>query len=180
MKCSYCHQDGHSIRTCTKDRYLIQIFDQETEPNFFVMPYSKIKRLASLIHVKTTLPKLRLCCILSKEWKNRNREKQSVMEETTCPICYESFEVKGVCTTKCKHKFCTQCFIIHSRQKNDCPLCRAVLLEHGFQNPQPNNNEQNEEEDIEMIASFLEFMRNSYNIHIHPGLLDNNNVIINR
>ena len=176
MKCSYCHQDGHSIRTCVKDRYLIQVFDQETEPNFFTMPYSKIKRLASLIHVKTTWPKLRLSCILSKEWKSRRRQ---VIEESTCPICYESFEEKGVCTTKCKHQFCTQCFITHSRQRNDCPLCRAVLLEPQFQNPEPNNNEQNEEEEIEMVAEFLELMRNSYNIHINPHLVNNNNITIN-
>lgn len=181
MKCSYCQQEGHSIRTCQKDLHFINIFDQDNEPNFYTIPYLKLKRIASLIHVKTTLPKLRLCCIFSREWKKRKQEKEQHIEENTCPICYESMQEKGVCTTKCKHKFCTQCFITHTRQKNDCPLCRAVLLEPGFQTPEPNNNEQSDEADVEMVAELLEFMRNSYNIHIHPGLLNNNNrIIINR
>ncbi len=174
MKCSYCNEKGHSIRTCIKDNHFINLLDAPTEPKFFSMPYLKIKRLASLIHVKTTLPKIQLCCILSKEWQKRHCR---VSAETTCPICYESFEERGVCTTKCKHQFCTQCFITHCRRKNDCPLCRAVLLEPQFQHIDPNNDEQSTDEDIEMIAEFLEFMRSSYNIHIHPGLLNNNNNI---
>lgn len=178
MKCSYCHANGHSIRTCIKDNHFIELLDAPTEPNFFKMPALQIKRLASLIHVKTTLPKIQLCCILSKEWKKRCQRKT---DETTCPICYDSFEEKGVCTTKCKHQFCTQCFITHCRRKNDCPLCRAVLLESDYQHPETNNNQQSHQEDIEMVAEFLEFMRTSYNIHIHPGLLNNNNnITINR
>ena len=46
----------------------------------------------------------------------------------TCPICM-SILGKDNCTTKCGHKFCTECLLKAVQKNSSCPLCRNELLE---------------------------------------------------
>ena len=56
------------------------------------------------------------------------REIQIKKEE--CIICYEEVGGEnGEVTTKCGHKYCTTCFITHTRQKNKCAYCRTDICE---------------------------------------------------
>lgn len=58
------------------------------------------------------------------------RNKQSVDTNEDCPICYDKLG-DAVCTTKCGHKFCTDCFVQTIRRlpyAPCCPMCRASLL----------------------------------------------------
>jgi len=78
--------------------------------------------------------------LLKQTWAGLYHDRNAAMEVETvvdsvdetetiddCPICYEPFEDKNVSITICKHKFCTECLIVHARKSNDCPLCRANL-----------------------------------------------------
>jgi hypothetical protein len=56
------------------------------------------------------------------------RETKIKTEE--CIICYEEVGGEnGEVTTKCGHKYCTTCFITHTRQKNKCAYCRTDICE---------------------------------------------------
>ena len=58
------------------------------------------------------------------------RNKHLVDTLDDCPICYDKLD-GAVCTTKCGHKFCTDCFVLTIRrlpQGACCPLCRASLI----------------------------------------------------
>lgn len=58
------------------------------------------------------------------------RNKQSIDTSEECPICYDELG-DAVCTTKCGHKFCTDCFVQIIRklpQGACCPMCRASLI----------------------------------------------------
>lgn len=47
-----------------------------------------------------------------------------------CIICYEEVGGEnGEVITKCGHKYCTTCFITHTRQKNKCAYCRTEICE---------------------------------------------------
>jgi len=54
--------------------------------------------------------------------------------DNCCPICFNDFDLDicGNCinfaVTKCNHKFCLSCIIIHSRKKYTCPLCRGEFI----------------------------------------------------
>lgn len=63
-------------------------------------------------------------------------KKESVVKEEysqikkECIICYEDVGGEnGEVTTKCGHKYCTTCFIIHMRQKSKCAYCRIDICE---------------------------------------------------
>ena len=49
-------------------------------------------------------------------------------EQTECPICMDELGVNDNCTTKCGHKFCSSCFVKSVMRKNNCPMCRAHLI----------------------------------------------------
>jgi len=61
------------------------------------------------------------------------RNKQSVDTNEDCPICYDKLG-DAVCTTKCGHKFCTDCFVqtflsgLPTRVGPCCPMCRASIM----------------------------------------------------
>ena len=66
----------------------------------------------------------------NKEVVEELRNKQSVDTAEDCPICYDKLG-DAVCTTKCGHKFCTDCFVLTIRrlpQGACCPMCRASLI----------------------------------------------------
>ena len=68
------------------------------------------------------------------------RNKQSVDTSEECPICYDKLG-DAVCTTKCGHKFCTDCFVQTIRrlpQGACCPMCRASLI------PKPEDRQEEE------------------------------------
>ena len=48
-----------------------------------------------------------------------------------CPICLENFNNdQGSVHTKCKHKFCIDCYTKHSSRGGDvsCPICRQKII----------------------------------------------------
>lgn len=67
-----------------------------------------------------------------------------------CPICYESLENTNICTTKCKHNFCTCCFIKHVCNKSilpKCPLCREDIMDDKLKDTLIEANIKNGDED---------------------------------
>lgn len=66
----------------------------------------------------------------NKEVIEELRNKHLVDTAEDCPICYDKLG-DAVCTTKCGHKFCTDCFVLTIRrlpQGACCPMCRASLI----------------------------------------------------
>jgi len=65
--------------------------------------------------------------------KQKKQEKMKeiclVKIDTTddCPICME--DMKGRAILDCGHVFCIKCSIEQFRQRNTCPLCRAIVCE---------------------------------------------------
>jgi len=45
------------------------------------------------------------------------------MNNDKCAICLEEIKEENV-KLKCNHKYCVNCFVLHSRVSNKCPLCR--------------------------------------------------------
>ena len=196
-KCSYCNEIGHNILACNKDNHLIHILHEDTEPDFFHMSLCKLKKLASLINIKTSLPKIRLACGLKRQWmvnKNKRTELIQSGEEDECPICYESTQQRGCSMTTCGHMFCTPCLIIHSRNSNSCPMCRHPLVEnthvpppiHIIEPPIINSNRWNPErmtyEDINNnhdINNIDDSYDNNHDINNIDDIYDNNHDINN-
>lgn len=99
-----------------------------------------IKRMASHYGHPSIMSRKQQIELLKQTWAGLYHDRNAAMEVETvvdsvdetetiddCPICYEPFEDKNVSITICKHKFCTECLIVHARKSNDCPLCRANL-----------------------------------------------------
>lgn len=49
-------------------------------------------------------------------------------ETTTCAICMEDLTQVDFMVTRCGHQFHSGCMITHLRKKDDCPLCRGILV----------------------------------------------------
>ena len=90
----------------------------------------------SPLNIKLNQEKEKLICAIvdrynkNKEEVEKLRNKQSVNTNEDCPICYDELG-DAVCTTKCGHKFCTDCFVQTIRrlpQGACCPMCRASLI----------------------------------------------------
>jgi hypothetical protein len=90
----------------------------------------------SLVNIKLNQEKEKLIdAIVDRYNKNKKeveelRNKQSIDTSEECPICYDKLG-DAVCTTKCGHKFCTDCFVQIIRrlpQGACCPMCRASLI----------------------------------------------------
>ena len=88
------------------------------------------------VNIKLNQEKEKLICAIvdrynkNKEEVEKLRKKQSVDTSEDCPICYDELS-DAVCTTKCGHKFCTDCFVQTIRrlpQGACCPMCRASLI----------------------------------------------------
>ena len=104
----------------------------------------------SPVNIKLNQEKEKLiCAIVDRYNKNKEeveelRKKQSVNTNEDCPICYDELG-DAVCTTKCGHKFCTDCFVLTIRrlpQGACCPMCRASLI------PKPEDRQEEERREI--------------------------------
>ena len=100
----------------------------------------------SPVNIKLNQEKEKLICAIvdrynkNKEEVEKLRKKQSVDTSEDCPICYDELG-DAVCTTKCGHKFCTDCFVQTIRrlpQGACCPMCRASLI------PKPEDRQEEE------------------------------------
>uniref|UniRef100_A0A6C0EJ42 RING-type domain-containing protein n=1 Tax=viral metagenome TaxID=1070528 RepID=A0A6C0EJ42_9ZZZZ len=132
--CSYCQSSSHNIIECNVDNQLLKLLEYKTCPDFFHMSQRILKKLASKVNIKTSLPKIQLACSLSQYYRKQQREKEQVKEsyeEENCPICLDEFGKKpnNQSMTECGHKFCTSCLMQHLRKNNSCPCCRTQLLE---------------------------------------------------
>ena len=133
--CSYCGNSAHNIGNCRVDNELGTMLDLPLCPKFFDMSHKILKKIAACCGLKTSLSKLQLACRLSQEHRRRHVVVEGVssnFEETSCPICLDEFEKTGLrarntTITKCGHKFCTSCIILHARRNDDCPCCRTSM-----------------------------------------------------
>lgn len=135
--CSYCQSANHNIIECNVDNDLVKMMECKTCPDFFHMSSRILKKIASQLNIKTSLPKIQLACSLSQYHRRQEREKEQkkenreTYEDTCCPICLEEFSEKpnNQSMTECGHKFCTSCLMQHLRKNNSCPCCRTQLIE---------------------------------------------------
>jgi hypothetical protein len=144
-KCSYCNSDGHNITSCLEDSDMDKLLDSNVEPNFHNLSLKTLKKIASLTGLRTSISKTELINTFKHTWRVRNEERvknsstlkkelnkntTSILDEQTdCPICMEELGVTDNCTTKCGHKFCSSCFVKSVMRKNNCPMCRAPLID---------------------------------------------------
>ncbi len=47
------------------------------------------------------------------------------MEE--CAICKNNIMSNNLCKTTCNHMYCLSCLLLHLKNDNRCPLCRANI-----------------------------------------------------
>jgi hypothetical protein len=131
-----------------------KLLDSNVEPNFHNLSLKTLKKIASLTGLRTGLSKSQYVNTFKRTWRMRNEErnKQSTSttstststtkattkakavtsildEQTECPICMDELGVTDNCTTKCGHKFCSSCFVKSVMRKNNCPMCRASLID---------------------------------------------------
>ena len=144
-RCSYCNSDGHNITSCIEDSDMDKLLDSNIEPNFNNLSLKTLKKIASLTGLRTSIPKSQLVNTFKRMWRVRNEERinksstlkkelntnttNNLDEQTDCPICMEELGVTDNCTTKCGHKFCSSCFVKSVMRKNNCPMCRALLID---------------------------------------------------
>ena len=144
-RCSYCNSDGHNITSCVEDSDMDKLLDSNIEPNFHNLSLKTLKKIASLTGLRTSIPKSQLVNTFKRTWRVRNAERinksstlkkelntnttNNLDEQTDCPICMEELGVTDNCTTKCGHKFCSSCFVKSVMRKNNCPMCRALLID---------------------------------------------------
>ena len=51
------------------------------------------------------------------------------MEECECAICKNNIMTTNLCKTTCNHMYCLSCLLLHLKNDNRCPLCRASIEE---------------------------------------------------
>ena len=49
------------------------------------------------------------------------------MEECECAICKNNIQTNNLCKTTCNHMYCLSCLLLHLKNDNRCPLCRANI-----------------------------------------------------
>ena len=49
-------------------------------------------------------------------------------ETISCAICMEDLTQVDLMVTRCGHQFHSGCMITHLRKKDECPLCRGILV----------------------------------------------------
>ena len=144
-KCSYCDIVGHSISSCPEDNDMDKLLDSNVEPNFNNLSLKTLKKIASLTGLRANTSKPKLIKTFNRMWTVRNDDRDNKLstlkkeltqkttnnldEQTECPICMDELGVTDNCTTKCGHKFCSSCFVKSVMRKNNCPMCRAHLID---------------------------------------------------
>lgn len=58
-----------------------------------------------------------------------------------CPCCLE-VPKKGRIILDCRHLMCTECFMMHNKKSNNCPICRVVYRENNEQLPRLDHHRQ--------------------------------------
>ncbi len=90
----------------------------------------------SLVNIKLNQEKKNLIDAIvqrynqNKEVLEKFRNKITIDKTEECPICYDQLN-DAFCTTKCGHKFCTDCFVLTIRRLPcgaRCPMCRTSLI----------------------------------------------------
>lgn len=81
--CSYCECNTHCIKNCSVDTTeLSKLFDSSVEPDFANMSMRLLKKLASIIGVSTSYPKIRLILICKRYWIGRNKHRNQLDNNT--------------------------------------------------------------------------------------------------
>ena len=105
IKCGHCRQQGHNRRTCPI--YPLPLRN--------VTIRRKVKKVKKIKKLKKILRK-----------KAAPAPAKPVVE--TCSICMDDCKDK-TCTLECGHKFHTKCIFTWFNKNNNCPLCRAEVIE---------------------------------------------------
>lgn len=161
MKCSYCDDTNHNILNCPYDKCIDKILDSNEEPDINSLTLKTLKRIASLRGIKVSLSKIEYILIFKKIWlakkKEKEEEKQKLKDtieslnrienenhQTDCPICMEPLSKLNNCVSKCGHKFCLECLLKSYRKKNNCPICRKLLIEEDYEDMSPLINDRDD------------------------------------
>lgn len=172
MVCGYCASESHNIKDCPEDNHLQMLCYSTENVDFNSLNYKIIKKIASCVGYKTTLPKYKLVQLLNdKRIYNVNQKNKKIKKE--CPICYEELGHTNITTTSCGHSYCTSCFIKlirnNSSGSNSCPMCRFKLFDIEPTTNRLNNVEQTfifnntPSNEILEAASFLSNLNNENN-----------------
>jgi len=144
VKCSYCESDKHNISDCNIDNDLDKILYSAEEPDFNKMSIKILKKIAALTGLKTSYPKIQLVIMFKSTWRLKHSRREEELcalkrelvslkvgvEITECPVCMETLGIVNCCTTKCGHKYCSDCFVKTVMKKNSCPMCRASIIDN--------------------------------------------------
>lgn len=163
VKCSYCESDKHNISDCNIDNDLDKILYSTVEPDFNNLSLKVLKKIAALTGLRTCYPKIQLVLMFKVSWRlkqtSREEEIHALKKElqclrvcseiTECPICMEELGIVDCCTTKCGHKYCSNCFIKTVIKKNKCPMCREPIMDNDEYIASFNQNNQNNEENTD-------------------------------
>ena len=144
MVCSYCGDESHNILLCTIDNDLDKMLYSTIEPDFNKMELKILKKIGTLVGLKSSFSKFQYVVMLKKFWlRNKNQREKEVKElqeqltllrmtnekeVESCPICMEDIGVDS-CTTKCGHKYCSSCFSVMLLSKNSCACCRGEIID---------------------------------------------------
>lgn len=61
--------------------------------------------------------------------QQKRETKSDTISGETCCICYDEYSNdRNMAVTLCGHVFCLDCILKHSKERSDCPLCRANLF----------------------------------------------------
>ena len=66
--------------------------------------------------------------------EERQRLETRINAVTDCCICMDTIQITNKAVTECGHVFCLNCLLQHTKNKNDCPMCRHTL---GPEPPEP-------------------------------------------
>jgi hypothetical protein len=190
MVCGYCGDKDHNISHCPRDNDLVNLLYSSEDVDFNSLSYKTLRKIASKIALKTTLPKNKLVTIFNEIKKEHTESSRQIQE---CAVCYETIGQTNRCTTQCGHTFCMTCILqlvrTGSSISNSCPLCRSQLLEVGATNgivhtPPPHDNFEsiirnfnNNESQIHIIEP-IELFPEPSSVTVTTSY-DNNNIGIN-
>jgi len=148
-KCSICEFPGHTRRSCPflKDVELSKSSVFCYDCVLVTIPYKTLTDVTDVEGKKAQVNNI-LCgrCESSNiehlhkvnttirvQQKRETNMKSVIGSNTdsndTCCICFEEYSNKcNMAVTLCGHAFCLECILKHSKEKSDCPLCRANLF----------------------------------------------------
>jgi hypothetical protein len=139
IEVGYCGEINCNTLWSLKKKTLMRIASLENVSRVQKISQDGRGLICSPVNIKLNQDKEKLVnAIVDRYNKNKKvveelRKKHLVDTAEDCPICYDKLG-DAVCTTKCGHKFCTDCFVqtflsgLPTRVGPCCPMCRASIM----------------------------------------------------